>query len=83
MSVKGELEFFKCKKSENWICIIFKLDFEKFGMEFFVNEDVVVLMCKCVYDVVGNIGKNINIYLNGEKFEVKGFSDYVSLYLDG
>ena len=83
MSVKGEPELSKCKKSENWTCITFKPDFEKFGMESLVNEDVAALMCKRVYDAAGNIGKNTNIYLNGEKLEVKGFSDYVSLYLDG
>jgi len=83
MSVKGEPELSKCKKSENWTCITFKPDFEKFGMESLVNEDVSALMCKRVYDAAGNIGKNTNIFLNGEKLEVKGFSDYVSLYLDG
>ena len=83
MSVKCEPELSKCKKSENWTCITFKPDFEKFGMESLVNEDVAALMCKRVYDAAGNIGKNTSIYLNGEKLEVKGFSDYVSLYLDG
>ena len=83
MSVKGKPELSKCKKSENWTCITFKPDFEKFGMESLVNEDVAALMCKRVYDAAGNIGKNTNIYLNGEKLEIKGFSDYVSLYLDG
>ena len=36
-----------------------------------------------VYDAAGNIGKNTKIFLNGEKLAVKGFSDYVDLYLDG
>ena len=49
MSVKGEPELSKCKKSENWTCITFKPDFAKFGMESLVNEDVSALMCKRVY----------------------------------
>ena len=83
MSVKCPPEVSKCKKSENWTCVTFKPDFAKFGMESLVNEDVAALMCKRVYDAAGNIGKTTNIYLNGEKLEIKGFSDYVSLYLDG
>ena len=38
-------------------------------------------MRKRVIDVAGSIGKNTKVYLNGEKLPVKGFSDYVNLYL--
>ena len=44
---------------------------------------VVALMCKRVYDVAGSIGKDTKIFLNGERLKVKGFSDYVDLYLEG
>lgn len=38
-------------------------------------------MRKRVCDVAGTIGKNTKVYLNGEKLPIKGFSDYVNLYL--
>ena len=38
-------------------------------------------MRKRVIDVAGSIGKNTKVYLNGEKLPIKGFSDYVNLYL--
>lgn len=40
-------------------------------------------MRKRVCDVAGCIGKNTKVYLNGEKLPIKGFSDYVNLYLAG
>ena len=48
-----------------------------------LEEDTMALMRKRVCDVAGTIGKNTKVYLNGEKLPVKGFSDYVSLYLAG
>ena len=41
------------------------------------------LMRKRVCDVAGTIGKNTKVYLNGERLPIKGFSDYVNLYLGG
>jgi DNA topoisomerase-2 len=41
------------------------------------------LMRKRVCDVAGSIGKNTKVYLNGEKLPIKGFQDYVNLYLVG
>jgi DNA topoisomerase-2 len=38
-------------------------------------------MRKRVCDVAGTIGKNTKVYLNGEKLPIKGFQDYVNLYL--
>jgi hypothetical protein len=38
-------------------------------------------MRKRVCDVAGSIGKNTKVYLNGEKLPIKGFADYVNLYL--
>ena len=40
-------------------------------------------MRKRVCDVAGCIGKNTQVYLNGERLPVKGFADYVNLYLAG
>ena len=82
MGDKSEPVITKCKSTDNWTCITFKPDLEKFNMTT-LEEDTVALMCKRVYDAAGNIGQNTKIFLNGERIKVKGFSDYVDLYLDG
>ena len=82
MSEKSAPVVTKCKPKDNWTCITFKPDLAKFNMTE-LEEDTVALMCKRVYDAAGNIGKNTKIFLNGERLKVKGFSDYVDLYLDG
>ncbi len=46
-----------------------------------LEEDTCALMRKRVCDVAGTIGKNTKVYLNGEKLPIKGFQDYVNLYL--
>ena len=82
MSEKSAPVVTKCKPKDNWTCITFKPDLAKFNMTE-LEEDTVALMCKRVYDAAGNIGGNTKIFLNGERLKVKGFSDYVDLYLDG
>jgi DNA topoisomerase II len=82
MSEKGKPEIKKCKKTDNWTRITFKPDFEKFGMTE-LEDDSIALMSKRVYDAAGIIGHNTKIFLNGEQIKVKGFSDYVDLYLQG
>ena len=82
MSETGKPVLTKCKKTDNWTCITFKPDLAKFGMTH-LEDDTVALMCKRVYDVAGSIGKDTKIFLNGERLKVKGFSDYVDLYLEG
>ena len=82
MGEKCEPVVTKCKKSDNWTCITFKPDLSKFNMTH-LEDDTVALMCKRVYDAAGNIGKNTKIFLNGDRLKVKGFSDYVDLYLEG
>ena len=82
MGEKCEPVVTKCKPTDNWTCITFKPDLAKFNMTE-LEDDTVALMCKRVYDAAGNIGKNTKVFLNGERLKVKGFSDYVDLYLEG
>jgi len=48
-----------------------------------LEEDTCALMRKRVCDVAGCIGKNTKVFLNGERLPIKGFADYVNLYLAG
>ncbi|KAF6995935.1 hypothetical protein CFC21_012354 [Triticum aestivum] len=81
MGKKSEPEIKKCKQSENWTKVTFKPDLAKFNMTE-LEADVVALMMKRVVDMAGTLGKTVKVELNGEKVAVKGFSDYVQLYID-
>ena len=66
------------KKTET--VVTFYPDLSKFGLEA-LDEDTVSLMKRRVYDVAGNIGKTTNVFLNDEAVPIKGFVDYVNMYI--
>eukprot|EP00850_Spirogloea_muscicola_P004740 SM000020S06090 [mRNA] locus=s20:870766:880569:- [translate_table: standard] len=80
MSEKSQPLIGKCRESEAWTSITFKPDLAKFHMTH-LEDDVVALMRKRVIDIAGCLGKGIKVELDGQRVPVKGFSDYVSLYL--
>ncbi|RQM18731.1 hypothetical protein DD237_000945 [Peronospora effusa] len=64
---------------KDFTCISFKPDLERFKLDS-LNEDIVSLFKKRVYDVAGVSGKGLNVFLNGEKIPIKSFPQYVALY---
>ena len=71
----------KTKPSKKTATVItFYPDLSKFGLET-LDGDTVSLMRRRVYDVAGNIGKTTNVFLNNEQIPIKGFIDYVDMYL--
>ncbi|KAG7377911.1 DNA topoisomerase 2-beta [Phytophthora pseudosyringae] len=64
---------------KDYTCISFKPDLERFKMDF-LNDDIVSLFKKRVYDVAGVSGKGLNVFLNDEKIPIKSFPQYVALY---
>ncbi|KAK7839210.1 dna topoisomerase 2 [Quercus suber] len=81
MGTKSEPVISKCKESENWSKVSFKPDLAKFNMTY-LEDDVVALMKKRVFDLAGCLGKSVKVELNGTQFPIKSFTDYVNLYLD-
>eukprot|EP00931_Biecheleriopsis_adriatica_P072603 TRINITY_DN46_c1_g1_i1.p1 TRINITY_DN46_c1_g1~~TRINITY_DN46_c1_g1_i1.p1 ORF type:complete len:1267 (-),score=369.54 TRINITY_DN46_c1_g1_i1:40-3531(-) len=79
MSVKGKPEVTPTKE-KSFTCITFKPDLAKFGMVK-LDDDMVSLMTKRVYDVAGSTVDKCAVHLNGEKLDVKNFRDYCDLYL--
>ena len=55
-------------------------DFKKFGSEN-MEEDMITLIKKRVYDAAGITDKSVNIYYNGEKLVNNNFEKYVNLYI--
>ncbi|KAF8097776.1 hypothetical protein N665_0281s0039 [Sinapis alba] len=80
MGKKSEPVITKCTKSDNWTKVSFKPDLGKFGMTH-LEDDVVALMSKRVFDIAGCLGKTVKVELNGKLIPIKSFTDYVDLYL--
>ncbi|WUR02388.1 DNA topoisomerase 2 (TOP2) [Vairimorpha necatrix] len=80
MSVTGKPEIKAYNKKADFTRITFKPDLNRFKMDN-LDEDIVSLLKKRVYDLSG-IVKKVKVYLNDEKLEIKDFEDYVKLYLD-
>ncbi|GHP12332.1 hypothetical protein PPROV_001106000 [Pycnococcus provasolii] len=80
MSVVEEPVITKCKASENYTRITFTPDLERFGMTT-LDEDIVSMFRRRVYDVSGCLGKTLKVSFNGEKLAVKTFVDYMNLYV--
>lgn len=67
-------------KKESFTCITFYPDLKKFNMSY-LDEDIVSLMEKRVYDLAGVTPSSVKVMLNGKNIETKNFVDYVDLYL--
>lgn len=78
MSNKGEPVISSWSRKD-FTCISFKPDLQRFKMEK-LDDDIVALFKKRVYDVAGVTDKSLNVYLNGEKILIKSFPQYVELY---
>jgi len=59
---KSKPDIKACKASENWTAITFQPDLAKFDMEV-LEDDVVALMRKRVYDCAGVLGKGCKVRL--------------------
>lgn len=64
---------------KDFTCISFKPDLQRFKMEK-LDDDIVALFKKRVYDVAGVTDKSLNVFLNDEKIAIKTFPEYVRLY---
>jgi len=67
-------------KTKGMTKITFKPDLKRFNITKLSN-DIISVMKKRVYDIAANTGKNISVFLNGKKLNVKTFEDYMKLYL--
>lgn len=46
----------------------------------FLEEDIVALMTKRVYDMSGIFGDKVKVFINGERIRIGSFLRYVDLY---
>uniref|UniRef100_A0A0B7A7H4 DNA topoisomerase 2 n=1 Tax=Arion vulgaris TaxID=1028688 RepID=A0A0B7A7H4_9EUPU len=66
-------------KETDFTSVTFYPDLEKFKMDK-LNDDVVALFTRRAYDVAAS-SKGVKVFLNGKRLPVKGFKDYIDLYL--
>lgn len=66
--------------SAGYTKIVFKPDFEKFGIKE-LSEDMVALFEKRVYDLAGTL-EGIKVYLNDVHININSFQDYIKLYFE-
>lgn len=80
MSHKSPPEI-KDYSKEEYTCITFEPDLGKFKMDK-LDDDIVSLMTKRVYDLAGVTPSEVKVYLNEKKLEVKNFNSYINMYLN-
>lgn len=68
-------------KGKNFTKITFWPDLKRFGM-ISLEKDIIDLMTKRVYDIAGLSPSSVEVTLNKKLVPVKGFRDYINLYLD-
>lgn len=76
MDITEPAEIVPC--SEKYTKIVFSPDLRRFKMDI-LDDDIVVLMRRRVYDMCGTL-KKVNVYLDGSLLPVNSFKDYVQLY---
>lgn len=67
-------------EGKDYTCITFKPDLRRFGMDH-LDEDIVALMTKRVYDMAGVTPAGVKVKLNGKVLDIKNFTSYADLYL--
>lgn len=80
MSKVGKAKITSNGKKEEYTRVTFKPDLKRFGMET-IDDDTVALLKKRVYDLAGTT-KDVKVHLNGERLKIKGFKQYVDLYIE-
>ena len=78
--LKFEKPEIKDYSGDDFTSITFEPDLSRFGMEH-MDEDIIALFKKRVYDMAGITPKGVNVYLNGEKLQVENFEKYINMYI--
>ena len=70
----------KCIKKP-YTKVEFLPDYERFGMQDGLTDDMYNLFKKRVYDIAAVTGKKIRVRFNGEEVPIKTFENYISMYI--
>ena len=67
-------------EGEDFTRVTFEPDFKKFKM-IELDNDIISLLKKRVYDVAGTSPSRIKVFLNDKRININNFKDYVDLYI--
>ena len=73
MSVREEPFIKENPDGKDFTCVTFKPDLKRFGMET-LDNDIVSLMIKRVYDMAGCTPTQVKVKLNGKLVDIKNFN---------
>ena len=76
----GKAKITKNSRGEEYTRVTFTPDLKRFGMTS-IDPDAASLLKKRVYDMAGTV-RDIKVYLNDERLKVKGFKQYIEMYLN-
>ena len=80
MGIRDEPIITENKDLKDYTCISFKPDLKRFGMEA-LDDDIISLMTKRVYDMAGCTPATVKVRLNDKAIDIKNFLTYVDLDL--
>lgn len=79
LSIKNKPKIENYNKSTGYVKIIFKPDLQFFKLNE-LGHDTVALFKRRTYDISALTNKNVTVYFNNEKINIKNFNQYVSLF---
>jgi DNA gyrase/topoisomerase IV subunit B len=68
-------------KGKAYTKITFLPEYSRFGMPNGLDDDIIDLIRKRVYDIAGVSPRDVTVYFNEDKIEVKDFPQYVDKYI--
>ncbi|KIY45300.1 type II DNA topoisomerase [Fistulina hepatica ATCC 64428] len=80
MSNCGKAKITKNARGEEYTRVTFRPDLPRFNMDG-IDEDTASLLRRRVYDMAGTV-KDVKVFLNDQRLKIKGFKQYVELYLN-
>lgn len=81
MGTKGTPKISSYSNSD-YTCITFKPDLKRFNMTS-LDNDIVSLFMKRVYDIAGVTTGKLQVVLNGNKLKISKFNHYIDMYSNG
>ena len=80
MDTKTKPKITKCSTGKPYTRITFRPDLKRFGMKK-LDDDIISLMTKRVYDMTACTDSSVSVYLNDKRIDCKEFEKYVNYYI--
>ena len=82
MHDKGDPEITRLRSKEDYTKVTFYPDLNRLKMPN-LDQDIVDIMTKRVYDLAGCTTQKVKVWLNGSELKVRNFREYIGLYMVG